>query len=251
MKHKNSLRLLILTLIGMIMYSCQKDDEINRIIFNELQKTYDININFEYSESFFPATWIEPPISVYGIQIKYSEAERMEQIIEDCLQRYSKLFLNTNLKDIYLLKRMYLYDKSFGGTYTQTGIYITNDGYSYEYLLGGLHHEFSSIIYTNYNSLFPFEEWNTINSSEFEYIGAGLDLLGQDDVWNQTEELLTNGFLMKYSTSSMENDFNMLVYWMFTKPNEILALSKNYDKIREKYNLVLHFYDQIDSGVEF
>ena len=241
----------------MLFASCEKpeldesDSENNSSLFAELESTYDLNIHYLYSESFFPDSWLAPPINAYGVEIEYSEAERMVKIIDDCLSQYSDIFLSSNLEDIFLLKRLYFYDMSFGGTSSNTGIYITNDRYSNEFLLARLHSEFSSILYRNYSSLFPFEEWNRINSSEFEYVGSGVDLLGQDDLYGQTEELLINGFLVKYSASSMENDFNMIVDWIFTKPNELHELIQNYDKIREKYNLVIRFYSQINSGVDF
>ncbi len=241
----------------MLFAQCEKpeleesDSENNSTLFAELQSKYDINIHYLYSKSFFPDSWLAPPINGYGVEIENSEAERMVHIIDDCLSQYSDIFLSANLKDIFLLKRLYFYDKSYGGTSSNKGIYITNDGYSNDFLLARLHSEFSSILYRNYNFLFPLEEWNTINSSEFEYVGSGVDLLGQGDLYGQTEELLINGFLVKYSTSSMENDYKMFVDWLFTKPDELQVLIQKYDKIREKYNLVIRFYSQINSGVEF
>ncbi len=236
-------------LITGIIFSQENKFQSN--MFFEIQKTYDVNINYNYSTAFFPKSWLTPRISANGIQIELFEAKRMIPIIEQFLSKYSKPFLKTNIKDIYILKSMYFFNKKFGGTSASKGIYISNNGSSEDFLLALMHSEFSSILFRNYKSLFPFKEWNEINESNFLYVGNGVEMLDENDLYGQTTSLLTNGFIVKYAMSSIENDFNMMIHCIFTKPNELKVLITKYEKIKQKYELVLRFYNQINSGVEF
>ena len=219
--------------------------------FPEIHKTYAVKVNYEFSESIFPKHWLEPPISGMGEQIDSSVALGMKQIIVDFLSSYSTKFINTNLDEVYLLKGMYFYYEIYGGTYFKKRIYIVNDGTYEDRMLANLHHEFSSILLKRYSNLFPFKEWYGINESEFKYLGNGIEMLGQSDLDDQSDELLSSGFLSKYATSSLENDFNVFAQWIFTKPNELSELCTNHEKINEKHKLVMTFYNQIDSGVDF
>ncbi|MEQ9220896.1 MAG: hypothetical protein RLO17_22770 [Cyclobacteriaceae bacterium] len=214
--------------------------------FTEIEENYGIHVMYEYSERFFPNEWLQPPISAYGHQIDYFEVGRMEPIINDFLSQYSYAFLQVNLHKIHLLKRLYFYDReNHGGGYSKTDIYLIVHAQDYDYLLGKLHHLFSRMLYRNYGpNFFPTKEWSAINDSEFKY-GAteAIDL--------STEERRTKGLLEQASVYSIESDFNVFVNWIFTKPEKLQEICEKYDKIREKYNLVIQFYDQMNSGVEF
>lgn len=244
-------KLFSLSLLSIFIFCNTPKDKNRSINFLRIKDSYNLNVHYKYSKKIFPKPWLEAPISGYGTQIDFSEAKRMEAIINDSFSRYSKEFINSNLTDIYLLKEMYFYNKPFGGTSSEKGIYICNDGGTYDNLLALMHSEFSSILYRNYQSLFPVKEWNKINKPNFKYVGSGVSLLGQKNLDEQTEELLSNGFLVKYSTSSMEQDFNMFVRWIFTKPNELQKIANRHNKIKNKYNLVIDFYNEINSKVEF
>ncbi|XOV91448.1 MAG: hypothetical protein ACFHWX_14670 [Bacteroidota bacterium] len=238
---------LLYSMLLLIFSQCKDSDveEFDPNTFAEIDENYGIHVMFEYSESFFPKNWLQPPISARGLQIAYAEAGRMEPIINDFLSPYSYAFLQVNLHKIHLLKRLYLYDREHYDTYSLTDIYLIVHAQDYDYLLGRLHVLFSYMLYRNYGpNFFPTEEWNAINDPEFTY--------GRTEAINlSTEERRTKGLLELSSIYTLESDFYSFVKWMFTKPEELQELCNKYDKIREKYNLVIQFYDQMNSGVEF
>ncbi|XOV91447.1 MAG: hypothetical protein ACFHWX_14660 [Bacteroidota bacterium] len=239
----------LLFFILIVMFSQCKDSDVEEFdpnTFAEIEENYGIYVKYEYSESFFPKNWLQPPISANGYQLDYFEAGRMEPIIDDFLSPYSYAFLQVNLHKIYLLKKLFFYERTVAiGTYSQTDIYLIVHAQDSDYLLGELHKLFFEMLYRNYGpNFFPTEEWNAVNDSEFTY--GGTDLLNLS-----TEERREKGLLGQMSIWSMESDFKVFVDWIFTRPEELQELCNKYDKIREKYNLVIQFYDQMNSGVEF
>lgn len=242
-------RQVFLFFILIVIFSQCNDSEVEELdpnTFAEIEENHGIHVMYEYSERFFPNDWLQPPISAHGQQIAYAEVGRMEPIINDFLAQYSYAFLQVNLHKIHLLKRLYLYDREYhAGAYGKTDIYLNNHAHTSDYLLGKLHNLFSYMLYRNYGpNFFPTEEWSAINDSEFKYGVTEVTYLS-------TEELMAIGLLEKYSMNSIEADFTVFVDWIFSKPEKLQELCEKHDKIREKYNLVIQFYDQMNSGVEF
>lgn len=238
----------------MIFSQCNNsglEAELDPNTFADIAEDYGIFVKYDYSESFFPHNWLEPPISAHGLQIAHAEAARMEPIINDFLSQFSYAFLQMNLHKIYLLKRLYLYDReNHSGTTSKTDIYIINRTYPSDDLLGRLHFMFSYMLFRNHgDNFFPSEEWNAINDSEFTYGRFTID--GTEVRFLSTEEVQTLGLLEKQSLNSMQADFSMFAYWIFSKPEELQELCEKHEKIKEKYNLVKQFYDNMNSGVEF
>jgi hypothetical protein len=173
-------------------------------------------------------------------------------VVERFLSRYPKDVVKTNLSDIYLVAKLEFDGKSYGGTYSSSAIYIRIKGEFFRYsdasVQAAMHEEFSSILFRNYR--FPKEAWEAINRPGWKYEGTGFEMLGREDVYDQTEELFRDGFLAKYSQSSLENDFNMFVGWAFTKPDHLRKVVSKYERIKGKYQLVIQFYKSIDSRID-
>jgi len=216
---------------------------------SNIYKNYGIQVYYNYnSSSFFPKKWQKPPISAQGQKLSLSKVERILPIIEKFLSAYPKQTIKRNLQKIYLLSELNFYGKSFGATNSREAIYITSGefklGYSDIYLLGRMHSEFSSILMRNYN--FPEKAWNKLNPTNFKYGGSGVEMLGQKKLYGQTPELLSKGFVVRYAQSSIENDFNMISDWMFTRRQRLLKLGVKYPRIKSKIGLALEFYNSVD-----
>lgn len=244
-------------MISLLLISCDPaaSEDSKSDLFKGIYEKYGVKVHYKYSSDFFPAEWLEAPISAYGTQISPFDAEYMVDKIDDFLSHYSGVLINENLTDIYLFKELSLYSKMYGGTYRYTTLYIPNNGYSHalysNLIKERLHSEFSSILYYSHLDLFPAEDWQNLLPEGFEYSGTGIEMLGEKNLLGQTEELLKDGFLVKYSTSSMENDLNMLVSWMFSRNQELQELAEKYPLIKARYDLVAAFYEEIGSGVQF
>ena len=92
------------------------------------------------------------------------------------------------------------------------------------------------------NYSFPKEKWSNVNPHDFKYRGSGVEMLGEDDLFGKSEELLITGFLVKYSQSSMENDFNIMTAWLFVKRDQLKECAEKYPKIKQKVLLCISFF---------
>jgi len=205
------------------------------------------------ANSFFPSSWLREPINCTGRQFDLIEAPRVFANIAIFTFSYSSTFLKRNLTDIYILNDLECYGKSYGGTSGRSSIYLEVDtqdeGYTDQFLLGMLHSEFSSILIRSYQ--FPEQEWRQINQNGFAYSENALEVVEQDRIREPTKDLLEAGFLVRYATTSLENDFNMFAEWLFTREKELCELRTRYERINKKAHLAIEFYKSIGSEVIF
>jgi hypothetical protein len=221
---------------------------------DRIKRNYAVSVRHRYNAAaFFPARWLRPPISGEGSQMPPEEITRVLGAMEKFLSAYPKEVLKKNLTDIYLISGMKFYGKGFGAAYGNSAIYVNSEGeskgYTEQFLLSQMHSELSSIFLMNYAGEFSQEAWKSVNVAGWEYNGTGVEMLGQNDIFAQTDELLNRGFLVKYSQSSIENDVNMFAFWAFTKPEQLRELTSKYERIDKKYRLVVQFYNKIDLGI--
>lgn len=234
----------------MVMLTCtlhaDYDKSALKSILTNLDNEYNIKIHHKYSKStYFPQRWHKEPINAKGGQLSDTEIKRLVPLSKKFLSRYSSECIHKNLKNIFLLSELEFYGKSYGATNSRDSVYIKSKGvkrgFTNRFLEGIMHSEFSSILLRNHK--FPKLKWKQTNRDSFSYVGSGRAMLGEKDLYGTSEQLHIDGFLVKYSQSSLENDVNMYVDWIFTKPNELEKLAKKYPKIKIKKELVLKFYE--------
>ncbi len=214
---------------------------------------HGVKIHYCYHpQVFFSNAWLQPPISGQGEQVNLEDALRVVPAIEAFVRSYNATFLEANLQDIYLLGAMVFYGEHYGGTYTAHAVFIEvgseKENYTVDFVTSQLHAEFSSILMKNYP--FPSSTWNNINDHGFKYSQNDVQMLGQPGLYDQHQALLKQGFLNKYSTTNLENDFNDIAFELFTQAPHLCFLAKGYEKIREKVNLAVTFYRRIDPQIK-
>lgn len=244
----------ILFFVGMVFPTQALSDSQIESQVAQIYHDYGVRVLYKYDrDQYFGMKSKSPPINAQGAQIPDDEILRLLPIIKEFLGFYPKEVIAKNLKVLYLTKELILYGKSFGASYGKTGLYIRNEHknkkYDKSFLLGTMHSEFSSILMKNY--FFSETVWKGANRGDFEYIGNGKDMLGRGDSYTQTSELLSKGLICKYAQASVEEDFNMIVFWLFTKPNELKALANKYPIINSKMWMVIDFYQlSVDSRIK-
>jgi len=237
---------------GALLFSCNASADIKGDILTEVQSIAEdtgVCVHHEYNaETFFPADWRDDELAARGQQVPSSEIKRVLPLIRRFLAAYPQDVLRMELTDIYLVSDLNIYGKSFGGTSSENAIYINcSEDADNDFLLARLHSEFSSILMRNHS--FPKDEWQKQNPTAFQYLGSGVKMLDGDDLYGQSRRLLTNGFLVKYSQSSVENDFNMISDWIFTKRHKLETLCAKYPVLRKKCDLAVEFYKSV--GCDF
>lgn len=219
-----------------------------------IENEYDIEIHYNYNaKTYFPSRWLKAPISARGKQLPAQEVARVLPKIQQFLSVYPKRVLCENLKSIYLLSELEFYGKRFGASNGKSSLYIKSKGldkgFTASFLIATMHSEFSSILLRNHS--FPKLEWRKINRTDFNYTGDAKRFLGQPNLYGQDVELLRDGFVVKYAQATLENDFNMISRWLFTRRSQLKKLANIYPRIAAKKQLAIRFYRSIDQRMTF
>jgi len=206
------------------------------------------------SDAFYPAYWKnDPKIKPVAETIDRQELLRTVPLIRQFVAEYPEKVLVRNLKGIYLCKTLQFYGKDFGGTNSSDGIYICVKikelGYSNQFVLSSMHHEFSSILMRNH--AFPKNDWAGLNPKDFTYTEDAVGALGKVNLLLPQAKYHELGFVCLYSQSSMEEDFNTIASYLFNQQAQLLKMGKNYPKLGAKIQLAMKFYKSVDSHFSF
>ncbi|MEA2015885.1 MAG: hypothetical protein U9O59_04160 [Actinomycetota bacterium] len=231
---------------------------------SEIKKEYDLfkwinafsknNILFTANENTFPDEWYESPIDAIAESLPEEEIERSKNLVIAALHKYPIDILKNNLKNVYVLKSINFFAVDYGGTNSADAVYLTNSGvatsYADAYIEEAFHHEFSSILFRNYEFLFNEQQWRNINPEGFEYFdestgGSGAIKEGKDSK-EFNAELHKSGFLYQYARSTLENDFNSFAENIFMGNDDFFTVSEKYEKIEMKLDLIVSFYNSIN-----
>jgi hypothetical protein len=228
--------------LSMNRYERDIEDEIAT-----MTERYQIRVHYRYNR----ATYFPHHPSASGVQAWSKHVKSSLPVLRDFLSAYPDSVIKKNLSDIFLLGRLKFMGREYAGSYYGSTIYLAIGSLfrdSDTTLRGVLHAEFSSILFHRYE--FPKKKWQETNRADWKYLGTGLDMLGRDDVHYVTPELLADGFLEQYSQASIEEDFNTMVKWMFTKPERLQSFCLRYERIRKKYQLTIDFYKLVDQNIK-
>jgi len=214
-----------------------------------------VTISFSYLKTIFPPEWQTSPINAKADPIQSSEVNRSTKITAKALTKYPVSMLYQNLHAVYWLKKMSFYDVGYGGTNSSDALYLTNDGwglgYTDDYLEQTFHHEFSSILFRNYPSLFDTAAWKAANK-DFDYndpedgVGAIRNNASSQDL---DTILCKRGMLTQYAMSSLENDLNTVAQNLFCPSTGFWAIVDQYPRVRKKVNLLISFYNKIGGAL--
>ncbi len=205
-------------------------------------------------KDFFPFYWRTADISPRATKIAPRELSRSIDAVGRAVAKYPPRLLTANLKGIYVCRQLSFFGLPYGGTNSDSGIYLANDGvengFTDAYLEAAFHHELSSILLRNNPKLFPTEQWMACLPLQFEYRGDGASSVRDGTAGTIYDpKLNSRGFLTEYSTSSMEEDFNMIAEAVMMRNPEFWAACEKYPALGRKADLVLEFYNRLDSSL--
>lgn len=212
-----------------------------------------VNIQFSYSLAVFPESWMVSEINAKGVAIAANEISRTKSVMVLGLAKYPDSLLRAELKAVYFLKSMSMYDVPFGGTNSNDAVYLTNDGidqgYTDRYIEQTFHHEFSSILFRNHPSFIDTVSWKEANIPGFDYNDpeAGVGAIRKDRSSQDLDTALSSkGFLTQYAYSGIENDINTIAQNLFKPADGFWDIVNHYPRIEKKVSLLVKFYSKID-----
>lgn len=220
----------------------------------QIQAQFNVQIHYQYDTNlFFPAEWQNPTLALVASEIEVAEVTRLLPIIQQFLAAHPASVIQQDLEHIYLLKELGFRGKNYGSTHKGKSMYIICDGvgkrYDDQFMACRLHSEFSSILLKHH--AFPSSAWNQINPEGFTYSGTGFEVLDNPSCYDSTDRSCSEGFLVNYCRSSLENDFNMISSWLFTKRGDLNTLSQQHAKLRQKQTIAEQFYTSISGQYLF
>ena len=214
---------------------------------------HGVEVRFVYNENVFPASWRVSPINGQGESLERAEINRSGQIIARALKKYPIQVIKANLNSIYVLRSMKFYDVGYGGTNSNTEVYVTNDGvimgYTDNYIEQTFHHEFSSVLYRNFPELLDLPAWEKSNLAGFDYNDPenGVGAIRKNQSSQELDTMLCrNGFLTQYALSGLENDINTIAQNLFTPAPGFWKIVDAFPRIYRKTLLLVEFYSRID-----
>jgi hypothetical protein len=235
------------------LFAAAIDPEELDLALAELEARYHVQIHYQYDPStFFPQAWTSPSMDLAAKQIHWKDAEALAPALGQFLAAHPATVIQGNLEHIYLLGRLSFQGRNYGGTHTSKSIYVVWDRsrkYTLPFILERLHSEFSSTLRDHHT--FPIDRWMQVNPPNFHYTGTGFEMLGNDHIYESTDLGWADGFLVKYSESSIENDFNMISAWLFTKPDVLETIALQSARMHRKIMLAEEFYMSLSDQYAF
>ncbi|MEM7696802.1 MAG: hypothetical protein AAF236_00170 [Verrucomicrobiota bacterium] len=223
-----------------------------------------IDFDFPKDTSFAPENWLEDPIAINITPIAAEDKTPASDIISKAILKYPDDFLETRLSRILVVAKLECYGAAFGGTYlaNNRAIVITYRGAmnkaSFE---GRIHHEISSLMLESNRDLFHVERWQRALPVDFAYdtdkvieqsatsATAGVEKLQSTEspqsLLTGTTDLRKLGFLNRYSTTSIEQDFNEVAAALFTD-KQIWMHAAGSANLAQKVDVLIDFYRAVD-----
>lgn len=212
-----------------------------------------LKLSFAADESIFPISWQNGEIKATAEAIDPEERDPALKTIQVALAKYPTNVIERNLKTVYVNRTLAFYGLKYGGTNSSDAIYLTlmpgrrAANFSHFFLNRTFHHEFSSILLRNYWSQFPDSEWSQTLPDGFAYRGNGTQSVREGTASTRySEKYNSDGFLAEYSTSSLEEDFNMIAEGLLSGDPRFWTIYDKYPQVAKKADLVIKFYHSID-----
>ena len=227
-----------------------RDPELNiRSEVRDIQREFRVRVHYRYDEQrYFPPGSRLEKVAASATELTDDELRRVLPIVRIFLSSYPKSMLRRHLQDVFVMKDLQMGGGLWGGTYYDRGIYV-NCAMSDRSILSTMFHEISSMLMHKYP--FPERKWLQANGPGSKYIGAHHFANGRNNGSASTYSGLENGFITNYARSNIENDFNEMSEWLFTRYYTLRRLAKEYPRIAEKMQLAIDFYLRVDDDFEF
>lgn len=197
------------------------------------------------------------PIKSYGYEIEWgtNDHEKQEikcstpietikkeiyERIEDFSKVYKNEFLEKNLNKIYVCKNLSLSNLDWiNGTYldSEKSIFVEVGDGNHNDTQFILHHEFSSLVFLKYFNKELSNKWIQNNNFEYNYEY-------RSDGWIANPKLQKNGALFLYSTSDLENDFNVMAAYYLSGylKNDLDDAARQFRRIKNKKQIIALIY---------
>ena len=224
-------------------------------------------ISWSSGPEIFPPSWLAAPFHQAARPIDNSQKDRARAIVRRALQKYpAALVARTIAKGrVYIIGELKVYRSlQFAGTASHKAVYLVvrdkSQGYTNKFIESTFHQEYSTLLMNRYLKHLDRKAWSAINPKGFTYLGPNswdrvrdkdggaraITKTGGAKLLSTDTARLAQGFLVRYSTSSLENDVNGYAAALFANEPGFWANVEKYPAVRKKTDLAIEFYHRID-----
>lgn len=230
-------------------------------------------ITFPEDRSFLPKSWVTAPIDATMEPLKAELRGEASTIIETALAKYPVKLRERFLQGIFVVGGLRFYDVGYGGTYMANSrriVLVYRESFEARGFEQRFHHEFSSLLLKQNESLFEVDRWTSANDPDFTYRAGGIVEEQDGDRSEATKVLqaeqkktggsgssllqldivlMEDGFLTPYNMVSVEQDMNEMAAHLFTN-HELWEMSRRYPRIDQKVDVLIDFYRRLDKSMD-
>ena len=224
-------------------------------------------ISWSSGPEIFPPSWLDAPFHQAAAPIDPSHKDRGRAIVRRALQKYPASLVEATLAKggIYILGELKVYRSlQFSGTASRRAVYLVvrdkSQGYTDEFVESVFHQEYSTLLMNRYLKHLDLTAWRAVNPEGFAYLGSNswdgvrgkdggakaITQTGGTKLLSTDAARLEQGFLVRYSTSSLENDVNGYAAALFANNPSFWANVDKHPTVRKKTALAIEFYHRID-----
>ncbi len=230
-------------------------------------------VTFPEDRSFLPKSWTEAPIhaSIEPLDAKLRPAAL--GILDAAVAKYPEKLRQRYLGGIAVVGSLRFYDVGYGGTYMANSrriVLVYRESFDARGFEQRFHHEFSSILLKQNETLFESDRWTAANDPAFAYRAGGIVEEQDGDRSEATRvlaaeqektggsgssllqvdtELMKLGFLTPYNRVSIEQDLNETAAHLFTNP-DLWDYCRRYPRIDQKVHVLVDFYRRLDPQMD-
>jgi len=167
---------------------------------------------------------------------------------------YPPGFLDTILHRIVLAGRIEMWGTEVGGFFNNATIALNNNGATSTagavFLADSFHHELSSIVRNQV--LFNVSDWTSNNPPGFAYksLADYKAILAERPSVEGDDALHAQGFVSRYGTTSLDNDWNTYAERVFGHGRSLAVLIHRFPRMRDKVHQLLDIYARLDPRFE-
>lgn len=230
-------------------------------------------ITFPGDRSFLPKTWLTAPIDAAIDPLPDELHEKAHAILMTALGKYPIRLRKRFLEGVFVVGGLRFYDVGYGGTYIAKGrriVLVYRENFEAMGFEQRFHHEFSSLLLKQNESLFESARWTAANKPGFSYRAAGVVEEQTGDRSEATKvlqaeqkktggsgssllqldlALMRDGFLTPYNKVSIEQDLNETAAHLFTN-HDLWEICRRYPRVDQKVDVLIDFYRHLDQSMD-
>jgi len=254
----------------------EKPIVVEEIQYQEEERANSLELMISFpttAEAIMPNSWLAEPISAEIAPLDSTDHNRAIQLLSEELRKYPVDLLDASLKSLHVVGDLRFHGRNYGGVNLKKGralVLVFKHSFEEGGFQQAFHREFSSLLFAQNLEKFDSDRWIEGNGNGIVYGTLSLIDEGSEDGSNAVTremdsadeeganpsetltlnpDLMSLGFLNRFSTVSIEEDVNEVMANLMTNPS-IWRICDQYPRISAKVGVLIDFLSKIDPKLD-